>query len=88
MSAVECHTSKISKLNLMQNLIKDTAGFINKINDAENITEETFLVTSDVKSLFMNIPNHEGIEAGKVALNAVPKKPVATKVIKCSDINF
>ena len=36
----------------------------------------------------MNIPNHEGIEAGKVALNAVPKKPVATKVIKFSDINF
>ena len=88
MSAVECHTSKISKLNLMQNLLSKTAGFINKINDAENITEETFLVTSDVKSLFMNIPNHEGIEAGKVALNAVPKKPVATKVIKCSDINF
>ena len=71
-----------------ESFIKDTAGFINKINDAENITEETFLVTSDVKSLFMNIPNHEGIEAGKVALNAVPKKPVATKVIKFSDINF
>ena len=31
--------------------IIDTADFINKINGVENITEETFLVTSDVKSL-------------------------------------
>ena len=30
--------------------IKDTADFISKINGVENITEDTFLVTLDVKS--------------------------------------
>ena len=38
----------------------------------------------DVKSLYTNIPNREGIEAVKSALNSVSQKPIATKVI----INF
>ena len=54
---------------------------MNEINDAENTTEETFLVTLDVNFLSTNIPNHEGIEAAREALNSVPKEPVATKVI-------
>ena len=48
---------------------------------AENITGKTFLVTSDEKSLYTNTPNHEGFETAKEALNPVPKKPIATKVI-------
>ena len=35
----------------------------------------------DVKSLYTNIPNHEGIEAVKEKLNAQSDKPIATKVI-------
>ena len=35
----------------------------------------------DVRSLYTNIPNHEGIEAVKSALNSVSQKPIATKVI-------
>ena len=61
--------------------IKDTADFINKTNVAENITEEIFLVTLDVKSLYPKIPNHEGVTAAKEALKSVPKKPIATKFI-------
>ena len=57
-----------------------TADFISKINGAENITEETFLISLDVKSLHTNIPNHEDIKAAKEALNSAPKKPIATKV--------
>ena len=65
----------------LQSYIKDTADFINKINGVENIKEETFLVTLDVKPLYTNISNNEGIEAAKEALNSVPKKPFATEVI-------
>ena len=62
--------------------VKDKVDFITKINGVENITEEIFLVTLHVKSLYPNIPNHEGIQAAKEVLNSVPKKPIATKVIK------
>ena len=62
--------------------IKDTTDFINKTNGVQNITEDQFLVTLDVKSLFTNIPNHEGIKAAKEPLNSVPKKPIPTKIIK------
>ena len=89
-SSVDCHTSKISKFvdhylqphaQALPSYIQDTTDFINKINKTENITENTFLVTLDVKSLYTNIPNHEGIEAAKEALNSVNEKPIATKVI-------
>ena len=39
------------------------------------------LVSMDVKSLYTNIPNHEGIEAVKENLSAQSDKPIATKVI-------
>ena len=35
----------------------------------------------DVKALYTNIPNHEGIEAVKETLNNHAKKPIATRVI-------
>ena len=47
----------------------------------KDINKDTILVTLDVKSLYTNIPNHEGIEAVKSALNSVSQKPIATKVI-------
>ena len=89
-SSVKCCTKKISKFvdrylkphtEGLPSYIKDKADFINKINVVENIIEDTFLVTLDVKSLYTNIQNHEGIQAGKEALNSVPKKSIATKVI-------
>ena len=48
--------------------------FINRINETKDISR-------DVKSLYTSIPNHEGIEAVKSALNSVSQKPIATKVI-------
>ena len=89
-SSAECHTCKISKFfdhylkrhaEAQPSYIKDTADFINKINRVENTTKDTFLVTLDVKSLYINIPNHEGIETAKEALNLVPKKPIPTKAV-------
>ena len=35
----------------------------------------------DVKALYTNIPNHEGIDAVKETLNKQDKKPIATRVV-------
>ena len=76
-SSVECHTSKISKFvdhylqphaKSLPSYIKDTSDFINRINETKDVNKDTILVTLDVKSLYTNIPNHEGIEAAKSAL--------------------
>ena len=51
------------------------------ISKTENITKNMFFVTLDVKSLYTNIPNQEGIEAAKEALNSVNQKSIAIKII-------
>ena len=65
----------------MPSYVKDTSDFINRINETKDINKDTILVTLDVKSLYTNIPNHEGIEAVKSALNSASQKPITTKVI-------
>ena len=61
--------------------IKDTHDFIYKINDIGNIPPNSYLVMIDVKSLYSNITNSEGIAAGKNAYDNYPKKYIATRVI-------
>ena len=51
--------------------IKDISNFINKISETENITEDTFLDTLGLKSLYTNVPNHEGIEETIKAIKAI-----------------
>ena len=53
---------------------------MNKINEAKDVNKETILKL-DVKSLYSNIPNHEGIVAVKSALNSVFQELIATIVI-------
>ena len=76
--SVECYSSKILKFvdhyvrppaETLPSYIKDIVDFINKINGVKNISEEIFLVTLDIRSLYSNIPNHEGIEAANEALS-------------------
>ena len=85
-----CHTSKLSKFvdNYVQphakalpSYVKDTTDFINKFENVKDISIDSILVTLDVKTLYSNIPNHEGIEAVKETLNNQAKKPIATRVI-------
>ena len=45
------------------------------------IHQKTMLVALDVKTLYPNIPNHDGIEAVKEKLNNQVKKPIATRVV-------
>jgi hypothetical protein len=92
-SSVGCHTEKISAYvdhNLqpinqkLPSYIKDTTDFINKVeNLPEDPREETILVTMDVRSLYTNIPNDEGIEAVKSAFRtrSAPGDGILSKVI-------
>ena len=56
---IDIHLAQIG--NEIKSHIKDTTDFINKIEAIKNLPEDTILVTMDVKSLFTNIPNSEGI---------------------------
>ena len=55
--------------------------YLNLVGETKDINEYTILVALDVKSLYTNITNHDGIDAVKSALNFVSQKPIATKVI-------
>ena len=55
--------------------------FLNKIDTAKKIPGNCLLVTMDVNSLYMGMPNSEGISAVKAAYKSYPEKSVATKVI-------
>ena len=45
-----------------------------------NVPGETYLVTVDVKSLYTNIPNSEGIAVAKRTFGKMSNKTVAAKV--------
>ena len=89
-SSVNCHTSKISSFvdyhiqdsaQSLKSYVKDTTDFINKINTLGELPEESYLVTMDVKALYTNIPNKEGIQALNKAYDKKQHKSIATTVI-------
>jgi len=49
--------------------VKSTTDFVNQIRQLEDIPHDALLVTLDVCSLYTNIPNDEGIDAVREALN-------------------
>ena len=61
--------------------VKDTNDFINKINAAKSVPKNSYLVTMDVRSLYTNIPNAEGISAVKRGFDKYSKKTTSAKVI-------
>ena len=70
--SVDCHTSSISEFvdhNLepavtnLKSFVIDTTDFIKKIENVNNITNDSYLVSLDVRSLYTNIRNTDGIEA-------------------------
>ena len=89
-SSVNCHTYTISKYvdfhlqPIVKNIpsyVKDTTDFLQKLDKVKNIPNDCLLVTLDVKSLYTNIPNNEGIKAVRDAYDNHANKIVATKVI-------
>ena len=86
-SFVDCHTKKLSKyidhvlqpyVKELRSYVKDSTDFIRKINNLERIPKNSILVTLDVRSLYTNIPNNEGIKAVETALK---QKIVLTEII-------
>ena len=75
-SYVSCHTSKISEYvdYHLQPIAK-------QINAVETVPDNSYLVLLDVKFLYTNILNSEGIRAVETPLDNFPRKKIATKVI-------
>ena len=68
--------------------VKDTKNFIRKLNQTEKVPEGSLLVTLDVKYLYFNIPNNEGIKAVKEANDKDPNKTVLMKVQQLHKFDF
>ena len=48
--------------------MKDSPGFVQKINGIENVPGNCILVIMDVRSLYNNISNNEGLKAIETTL--------------------
>ena len=89
-SSIDSHTSKISKYvdyhihpiaKEIKSYFQDKSDFIEKINQAGTVPENTYLVSMDVRSLYTNIQNEEGIKALEESLDACQFKTTTTKII-------
>ena len=90
-SSINCHTANNSKYvdyhlqpieKQIPSYVKDTNDFIIKINAVKSVPKNSYLVTMDVRSLYTNTPNAEGISAAKRAFDNYSKKTTSTKVTK------
>ena len=64
-----CWSLSSATCQIIAFIYKDNSDFIYRINETKDIHKDTILVTLDVKSLYTNIPNLEGIETVKSVLN-------------------
>ena len=80
---MNCQTGNISKyidyhlqpiVKQIPSYVKDTNGFINKINAVKSVAKNSYLVTMDVRSLHTNMSNAEGISTVKRAFNNYSKR--------------
>ena len=79
---VEHHIKDLA--NKHDSYLKDTPDFLRKvedINNKEQLPENVILVTMDVSSLYTNIPQDEGIECTREALEKRDDKTVPTEFI-------
>ena len=88
-SSVNCRTSRISEfvdyylqpeVKKLKSYVKDTTDFIKKIEAIDHVSDDSYLVSLDVPSLYTNIPHKEGIEAVKQKLKK-SKPSISIKVI-------
>ena len=79
-SSVTCHTSSISKyvdhplkpiVKDIQFYVRDTKDFLTKLNHVRHIPQEILLATLDVKSLYHNIHNNEGIKLSEKLMTPI-----------------
>ena len=88
-SSVNCHTSRISEfvdyylqpeVKKLKSYVKDTPDFIKKIEAIDHVSNDSYLVSLDVRSLYTNIPHKEGTEPVKQKLKK-SKPSISIKII-------
>ena len=88
-SSVNCHTSRISEfldyylqpeVKKLKSYVRDTTDFIKKIEAIDHVSDDSRLVSLDVRSLYTNIPHKERIEAAKQKLTK-SKPGISIKVV-------
>ena len=88
-SSVNCHISRISEfvdyylqpeIKKLKSYVKDITDFIKKIKAIDHVSDDSYLVSLDVRSLFTNRPHKERIEAVKQKLKK-SKQSISIKVI-------
>ena len=76
-SSVNCHISRISnfvdyylqpEVKKLKSYIKDTTDFIKKVEAIDHVSDDSYLVSLDIRLLYTNISHKEGIEALKQKL--------------------
>ena len=79
-SSIDCYTTKISKYidHQSQPYTKDSTNFIRKFNSMEKYPYNSIFVTMDIRSVYTNIPNKDGIEAVETTLK---RKNIGTRFI-------
>ena len=89
-SSINCHTSKIYKyvdchlqpiVKEIPSYVQDKTDFLRKINQIDFVPDNSYLVSLDVKPLYTNIPNAEGLKSVKTSLEKYSKRIASTKVI-------
>ena len=68
----------------MSSYVQDITDFLRKINKFGFFPNNSYLVPLDVKLLYTNIPNAEGIKSVKTSLEKYSKRSTSTKVITTS----
>ena len=82
-NSIDCHTSEISRFvdhHLQPVVQQDSNHFINRANNF-SVPVNSILVTIDVRSLYTNIPDNEGIAATKKRYDSYSHKTLPTKII-------
>lgn len=99
--SVNCHSTQISKyvdyhlqpeVVKLKSYTKDSTDTINKLSKIQDqVSENDILVSMDVRSLYTNIPNGEGIQAVRDALNAsatrLPTRIITTFLLLILTLN-
>ena len=89
-NSIDSHTSRISKYvdfylqplaRQLPSYIQDTSHFLRKLNIRRDSNPDSILVTLDVRSLYTNIPNEEGIAAVREAMSMSTSSKISSKVI-------
>ena len=86
-SSVNCHSSKILEhvdyhlqltVREIPSYIKDASNFLRKLKHITEIPENSYLVTLDVKSLYISIPSYGGKKTIKISHESFTKKTITT----------